>query len=284
MKYTLTAVLTLIATLAIGTASASAVDVAALARAGLIAPETITAHHESLGLSPEQETRLKQIHAEMQAQAGPLEQTVAEQQKKLETLMRDETIAAEAAEPALKALLDAEAAVKALQLRTLIQLRAELTPEQRRRAIEFARADALERMPLEARVQLKGKRLRAAFDEIGVMPPDSLKARGAEIEAQLAAGDFAGADKALDELIEETGLEEPAEDTPVDFSAQDPGATDLETLKVRLQSVESEAVTIIRLPVLRQLVKAKNALEAAKAAEDAIQVGRILTFAEGVLR
>jgi Spy/CpxP family protein refolding chaperone len=282
MKYTLTAVLTLIATLAIGTASA--VDVAALARAGLIAPETITAHHESLDLSPEQEARLKQIHEEMQAQAEPLEQTVAEQQKKLETLMRDETITAEAAEPALKALLDAEAAVKALQLRTLIQLRVELTPEQRTRAIEFARADALDRLPLEARVQLKARRLRAAFDEIGVTPPDSLKARGAEIEAQLAAGDFAGADTALDELIEETGLEEPAEDTPVDFSAQDPGATDLETLKVRLQSVESEAVTIIRLPVLRQLVKAKDALEAAKAAEDAIQVGRILTFAEGVLK
>lgn len=282
MKYTLTAVLTLIAALAAG--PASAVDVAALARAGLIAPETITAHHESLGLSPEQETRLQKIHDDMQAQAEPLEQAVAEQKEKLEALMRDETITAEAAEPALKALLDAEAAVKSLQLRTLIQLRAELTPAQRTQAIELARADALERMPLEARVQLKAKRLRAAFDEIGVTPPDSLKARGAEIEAQLAASDFAGADKALDELIEETGLEEPVGDTPVDFSAQDPGATDLETLKVRLQSVESEAVTIIRLPVLRQLVKAKDALEAAKAAEDAIQVGRILTFAEGVLK
>jgi hypothetical protein len=47
--------------------------------------------------------------------------------------------------------------------------------------------------------------------------------------------------------------------------------------------VGENAKDVVRLPVLRALLKGRDALEKAKAAEDVDAVARILTWAEGVL-
>ncbi|MBL9155295.1 MAG: periplasmic heavy metal sensor [Verrucomicrobiales bacterium] len=270
-------------TAALPAARANTIGAADLARAGLVSPDIIVQYSSELGLTEEQKSRITTLHDEATAAAAPLEATVKEKQAALEALVKDDATTPEAADAALKELLDAEAAVKSLQIRTLIALRSELNADQRTEAIRLARAESLEKMPLEARVQEKARRLRAAFDEIGIEPPAALKEKGAAIEAQLTAGDLAAADQALDGLIAETGLLDPVPDAPADFAEQDPGATDLDTLKSRLETVETRAREVTRLPILRQLLKAKDALEAAKAAEDPIQVGRILTWAESVL-
>lgn len=67
-------------------------------------------------------------------------------------------------------------------------------------------------------------------------------------------------------------------------SAQEPGATDLATLEVRFRSVEEKVQRVIRLSTLRQFAQARDALEAAKAAEDAVTVGQVLSWAERVLQ
>jgi hypothetical protein len=99
----------------------------------------------------------------------------------------------------------------------------------------------------------------------------------------IRAGDLAMANKSLDQLIIDTGLDESGEGAVIDFSSQIPGDTDLEILKQRYEAVEVAAAGVISLPLLRQLIQGRDALELAKENEDASQVGRILTWAEGVL-
>ena len=43
-------------------------------------------------------------------------------------------------------------------------------------------------------------------------------------------------------------------------------------------------MTVINLPLLREMIQAKEAFEEAKAAQDADKVGRILTYAEGKVK
>lgn len=261
-----------------------AIDLAGLARASLAAPETLLTHRDSLGLSSDQETKINGIRDEAIAKSGPLEAEIKTRQSSLESTLRTEGTTFETAEESLKALIEAESALKSHQLHTLLALRDVLTPEQRAKAVELTRHDASVRQPLQAQVKEKAARLKAAFDDLGIEPAETLKTKGKAVEEMLAGGDYAGADKALDELIVETGLKEPAGETPGDFSSYDAGATDIDSLKQRIANVEAKARTLTRLPVLRQLLGAKDDLDAAKAAEDATQVGRILTWAEGVLK
>jgi hypothetical protein len=55
---------------------------------------------------------------------------------------------------------------------------------------------------------------------------------------------------------------------------------DLEVLKQRLASVQTEAESIISLPMIHPFIQAKKALAEAKEAQDAETVGRILTWDE----
>ena len=72
----------------------------------------------------------------------------------------------------------------------------------------------------------------------------------------------------------------PARVTRRKISKCDPGNVDLEELKQRLADVEVAAQSVISIPLMRQLLVARAALESAKAAQDATAVSRILTWAE----
>lgn len=64
----------------------------------------------------------------------------------------------------------------------------------------------------------------------------------------------------------------------------EPGSTDLETLRQRFDALQVAGQEVINLPLLREMLQAKEAFEEAKAAQDADKVGRILTYAEGRLK
>ena len=94
-------------------------------------------------------------------------------------------------------------------------------------------------------------------------------------------GDWTSADAALDSLIKDSGVNEPEEASAApDFSTFEPGVTNLDALQSRFETVKERAQEIISIPVMRRMLKAKEAFETAKAAQDAEAVGRILTFAE----
>ena len=262
---------------------ASAVDLSTLARTRLVLPETVIAHASELGFTSDQESKLKAYADEMRPKIAALEATVREEQSKLEQAIQAPTATVEATSSTLDQLLAAESAVKHAQLKVLIELRDMLTPEQRAKAIALAGKDGASKGPLEQRVTAKADRLRQAYEQLGVTPPESLKEKGAVIEQLMRDGDLAGADAKLDALAKEVGLDEAAADVPVDFKKFDPGSTDLDTLKQRYADATAKAKLVTKLPTLRLLAKGRDELEKAKAAEDAEGVARILTWAEGIL-
>ncbi|HQW28388.1 MAG TPA: periplasmic heavy metal sensor [Verrucomicrobiales bacterium] len=260
------------------TASAPALDLT-----GLVTPETISAHHEALDLSPEQEAELTQIYEAAKSEAATLETAVREAEKQLTDLLKEHDVTSESTDARLDALLEAEAKLKKLKLRTLITLRSKLSPGQLKMAITFASEDKQESVPLEAQIEVKANRLKAAFDELGFTPGPALKQRGEDILELIRNHELSAADEALNKLITETGLDAPIDSASIDFSTSAPGETDLEVLKQRFEQVETKAKSVVFLPTLRQLIKGRDALELAKANEDAEQVGRILTWAENLL-
>jgi hypothetical protein len=58
----------------------------------------------------------------------------------------------------------------------------------------------------------------------------------------------------------------------------------VETLRQRFEALQVAGQEIINLPLLREMIQAKEAFEEAKAAQDAEKVGRILTYAEGKVK
>jgi hypothetical protein len=250
-----------------------------LFRLGFAPPEAVLRHLEDLGLDEGTMTSLRALGDALEQEHPPLEQAVQTEREALETLVRNGLPTAEEAAVGLDRLLAAEARVKHLQLRAVLETNRPLSPEQRQRVIDLTRQD----LAREAEVQTKTKRLQTAMESLGADPTPALKARGQAISALLDSGRFALADEALDRLIADTGLEELDSVPLVEFHAHDPGATDLETLRQRHDAVQRRIEGVIRLPLLKQLVQAKDELEAAKAAEDAAAVGRILTWAESVL-
>ena len=127
-------------------------------------------------------------------------------------------------------------------------------------------------------------KLKAAYEAIGVPPPEALKTKGEALEALVKEGRLPEAEKALDAVIKETGLDETATAAPpVDFDKYEPGTTDLPALQDRYAAVRTKAGKVTHLPTLRLLAQGRDELEKAKAAEDATRVARILTWAEGIL-
>ena len=266
-------------------ASLPAAQVEDWLKSGLLHPDMIASVREKLALTEEQQTKLNSQLSEARAQAEPLEQAVQEQKKALGQLLQDPSTSADVAAAQLTKLLDAEAAIKQLQLRALIGVRDVLTPEQLVLVKKLGPPKMAERGGLEAKVKEKAGKLRAAVEAIGVPPTEAMKYRGEEIEKLIKSGNFTDANAKLDELIEDSHFKEmEAEVEKVDFAKFEPGSTDLETLRERYESVQGAGQEIISLPLLRELVQAKTAFEAAKEAQDAEKVGRILTYVESKLK
>lgn len=267
------------------TASLHAAHVEDWLKSGLLHPDLISSLREELVLSGEQQSELNTQLSAARQQAEPLEQAVKEQQKALNDLLKDTTTTAEAASAQLTKLIEAETAVKQLQLRTLIGVRDVLTPEQLQKAQKLGPPKMAAKSGAESPVRAKAGKLRAAVEALGVPPTDAMKTRGAEIEALIKNGDLAAADTALDKLIEDSRFKElEAEDEVVDFSKFETGNADLESLRERFEAVQAAGQEIISLPLMRQMIQAKKAFEEAKEAQDADKVGRILTYVEGKLK
>ena len=254
-------------------------------KSGLLHPDMIASVREELALTEEQQSKLNSQLSEARSQAGPLEEAVKSEQKALNHLLQDRSTSADVAAAQLSRLLEAEAAVKQLQLRALIGVRDVLTPEQLAKAKKLGPPKLAAGGGVDAQVKEKAGKLRAAVEALGIPPTEAMKYRGGEIEQLIKSGQMAEANAKLDELIKDSHfkeLEAPVE--KVDFSKFEPGSTELETLRERFERLQVAGQEIVSLPLLREMVQAKTAFEAAKEAQDADKVGRILTYAESKLK
>ena len=275
--------------LLLSAASLPAAQVEDWLKSGLLHPDMIASVRDELALTDEQQSKLNSQLSEARAQAGPLEQVVMEQQKALGHLLQDRSTTADVAAAQLAKLIEAEAAVKQLQLRALIGVRDVLTPEQLAKARKLGppklAAGGGGGGDLETKVKAKAGKLRAAVEALGVPPTEAMKYRGEEIEKLIQSAQYTDANAKLDELIVDSHFKElEAKVETVDFSKFEPGSTDLESLRERFENVKIAGQEIISLPLLRELLQAKTAFEAAKEAQDADKVGRILTYVEGRLK
>ena len=273
MKMTLLTTLTLLTL-----SSAHALDLKRL-----FTPGTLAAHREVLAFTPEQEAELKRIFESAKAEAAPLEAAVQREENSVNETLRATDLDPTAAEAKFGALLEAEGKLKQLQFKTLLALRGVLTPEQVEKAVSLEGQTRTVNAPLMATIEEKAGRLKAAFDGLEIKPAPELQAEGERIRSLIQSGDLAAAGSALDALGKKVGIDEPIEEATIDFSQQSPGDTELTVLQGRFRAVESAAQKVTFLPKLRQLLQARDALEAAKAAENAEEVGRVLTWAENLL-
>jgi hypothetical protein len=128
------------------------------------------------------------------------------------------------------------------------------------------------------------ERLKKGMSSLGIPPTRAIRERAMEIEALLKEGKFDAAEAAVDKLITDSRLAElegAKEDAAApDFSKQATGDTDVPALQERMEAVKERSQSTVSLPALRDLLKAKAALEEAKANQDPVAVGRILTWAE----
>lgn len=273
MKMTLLTTLTLLTL-----SSAHALDLKRL-----FTPGTLAAHREVLAFTSEQEAELKRIFESAKAEAAPLEAAVQREENSVNETLRATDLDPTAAEAKFGALLEAEGKLKQLQFKTLLALRGVLTPEQIEKAVSLEGQTRTVNAPLMATIEEKAGRLKAAFDGLEIKPAPELQAEGERIRSLIQSGDLAAAGSALDALGKKVGINEPIEEATIDFSQQSPGDTELTVLQGRFRAVESAAQKVTFLPKLRQLLQARDALEAAKAAENAEEVGRVLTWAENLL-
>lgn len=249
----------------------------------LVQPDTLTAHRETLAFTAEQEAELTRLYESAKAEAAPLEEAVRTEETSLDETLRAATLEPGAAEAKFAKLLEAESALKQLQFKTLLALRAVLTPEQVEKAAELASRDFQANAPLMATIESKARRLKDAFDALEIKPGPVLESKGEHIRGLIESGDLVAADAALDALGKEAGIDEPIDEATIDFSQQSPGDADPTVLESRFLAVEAAAKEVTFLPKLRQLLQARDAFEAAKSAEDAEGVGRVLTWAENLL-
>lgn len=248
---------------------------------GLLHPDLIASMRDELELTDDQQTKLTAQLGEAREVAEPLELEVKAQKKALHDLLKQPGTGADAAAARLAKLIEAEAAVKQLQLRTLIGVRDLLTPGQRQKARGLTPPKMAVKEDLEAGLDKKAGQLRKALESLGIPPTEAMKERGDDIQALVKSGQFAAAAAALDRLIEDSHFKElEAEPDEIDFTQFEPGSTDLDSLRERYEVVQVAGQQVISLPLVRELLQAKEAFEEAKAAQDAEKVGRILTFVE----
>lgn len=255
-----------------------AVDI--VTASGLPKMESLDQARELLGLSAEQEDAIMRILASAKEEAGPLEQTVREQEAAFARTMRDVAVSPDDAEKALAKLLDAEAAVKRVQLKAMIDLRKKLTAEQLKKLAALSAQQNPGTVPPE--LMAKVERLKKALESLGTTPTPAMKERGEAVSALLKEGKVDEAEKALDKLTADSGVAEfeagPA--AAVDYTKYATGDTEIPALQARFEAVSEKAKEVVSLPLLRDLLQTKDAFENAKANQDAVLVGRILTYAE----
>lgn len=263
-------------------------------KSGLLQPDLVASVSEELALSPEQQEKLNQLLEAARAEAVPLEKAVKKQKVGLNQVLQDYQSSYEQASAQLTKLIEEEARLKQLQLRVLLEIRSMLTVEQVEKAKRLGapklasqvggregRGSA--RMP--AKLGEKLNQLKTAAEGLGVPPTQALQQRGDEITALVKKGDMQAAEAAADRLLEDSHLKElTTEPVEVDFSKYEPGVTDVATLQQRFESVKTASQKVVSLVMIRDLLKAKEAFEKAKEAQDAEQVGRILTYVEGCLQ
>jgi Spy/CpxP family protein refolding chaperone len=250
---------------------------------GMILPEMVADHRQELGLTADQEAKIRGSLSDAFLEADKLGTAMTEQQQKFDEVMSRPNVSEEDASAALAKSLEADAAMEKLQLKALLALRDQLTPEQQAKARELPAIDSAETAKIKARIDEKGGRLRKAFEAVG-FEPAALEARGRVIEQLGREGMFATAEWVLDQLIADTGLDEPVVNVAIDFGKFDPGDTDLSALQDRYAAVQEKAKSVISLPELRKVMKARDEFEKARKAEDVMRVGRVLTYAEGLLK
>ena len=250
--------------------------------AGLVGPETIQQLKPQLELTAEQESKMTAVVTAAREKGAPLEAEAKTQQQALHAMLRDPQKTADTASAQLTKVLAAEGAVKDLQLRTLIELRDVLTPEQQKRAAKLSVGPKMAaKTDLKSSVMAKANKLRAAVDALTDKPTEAMAYRGQEIENMIKNGEWESADAALDKLIADSKFSDYTPDAAApDFSKSEPGDTNLDALQSRFESIKERAQEVISLPLLRDMLKAKDAFEEAKAAQDAEKVGRILTWVE----
>lgn len=274
----------LLALLTLNFTPARAVDSATWLANGLVHPQIILNHQADLKLTADQQKQLGVIVSAANPQVAPLENALKQAQQQLETLLREQATTPAAGTEALGKVLAAETALKQFQLKTLLELRAMLTPEQRTQALDLASKGGMDVDRLQAQAVAEAERLKTSFEKLGVPITEALKERGQEIEKMIREGGFETALKAVERLVTESGINDPAPTDPLDFNHLNPGDTSLETLKSRLEVLKSKAQGVISVQVLQKLELAKNALEQAKGNSDAEMLGKILTFAENLLK
>lgn len=261
-----------------------ALDARSLIKSGLVAPETLLQHEADLALTEKQSVAIRSIGEKAKQLGAPMEQEIRNQQLALEVLLKAHGSELEQASVQLTRLLEAEAALKQLQLRTLLELRNELKSEQVTKALALSSLEAGQKNPLEGQVKAKVEKLQAAVQSLGSgKPPQALSDAGAKIQKLIQARDWTAANKALDTLSAEIGADESSTVEPVDYNQFPAGNTEVETLKQRYEVVRESAQKVTRLSTIRQFLEAAKDLNAAIAAEDTNRVGKILTWAEGAL-
>lgn len=250
-----------------------------LFRLGFTPPELIKIHLDELGLNPVQSEKFTKILGEAEAAMPTLQASAKELGAALESAVTAASPDPGEAEAILNRLLEAEASGKRLQFRTILGIHGLLSPEQRAKALELAKKDVEQ----ETSARKLAERFRTAIDGLGVKPTQAMQERGDQIKPLLEAGKFAAALEELQVAAKEFGLDEPLAEQSLDFSQYSPGITELTQLQQRYNDVEQRIQRVRHLPLLKQLIQAHAELEGAKSAQDAMAVGRILTWAEGVL-
>ena len=254
-----------------------------LLRDDFMTPEGLVAHLHELGLTPEQEEKVKTIVSEAHVRADALREVLRDKQRQFDLLMQNPATKTEAATAELGALLESEATMKMLVLTTMLEVRHALTPEQVAKALQLAKSEVEKNVPIEKRLNAKAEKLRAAFRWLSSEPPAAFTLKGQEIEKLVKEGDTARANAVLDEMLESVGLNEPAGQSLVDCSQAEPGKTDLDSLIARFDAVRAKAKDSTSLSTLRKLLKIHQEFEVARSQGDSTRLGRVLTVAEGLL-
>ncbi len=248
-----------------------------LTAAGLLKPEFIKARAGDLGLTTDQGAALTSIYEAAKTEAAPLEEAVKKTRLALESALKQSSVTEPAAAEKLAAVLAAEAPLKQLQLRTLLRLRARLTPAQLD-AARTLQGSPDPGMSTEERLKHKAGLLKDVVEkEIG-SSTNGMKRVGERIKNRIIGGQVAEGEKEIDQLLALFATPKPV----LDFSSHATG--DTATLKDRFDAVTAKAQEVEDLAVLRELAAARDALLKAKDSSDADTAGRILTWAEGKLK
>ena len=100
-------------------------------------PELVMQHQQTIGLTDQQKTFLKTTLRKAQTQFTELQWQLSDESEKLGALVKQDPVDEQAVLAQLDKVLNAEREIKRTQLSLVIQIRNNLTPEQRARLTEL---------------------------------------------------------------------------------------------------------------------------------------------------